>query len=73
MAKQETNIQFVKNLMEQSNYGPLAQLFVIDAIAKFADKVATADPKDAESALVSGEAWIGVAKEIKSKIDGRMK
>lgn len=69
-----TNVEFVKDLMEFSNYGALAQMFVMDALAKWSDRVSKADLAQFGSAsIVSPEAWIGVAKEIKAKIDDRHK
>jgi hypothetical protein len=70
--KPETNVEFVARIMEFSNYGPLAQLFVIDALDKWSKKVAEADPADIESPMISGHAWVGVAREIQAKIEKRM-
>ncbi|RMX08214.1 hypothetical protein D8I35_03630 [Corticibacter populi] len=63
-----TNVEFVTELMEFSPYGALAQMFIIDAIAKHAKAVAQATPEKFESAMLSGEAWIGVAKDINAKL-----
>ncbi len=67
--KRKTNVQVVKQIMEFSNYGPIAQLFVMDALSKFAEKVSKADPAEVGNGLISGEAWVGVAKEIKQTLD----
>ncbi|WFU52249.1 hypothetical protein QA639_21310 [Bradyrhizobium pachyrhizi] len=72
MPKRQDNISFVRDLMNHSQFGPLAQLFVLDALSKWADKVAEADPAAIESPMISGAAWVGVAKEIKGKIDARI-
>jgi hypothetical protein len=69
----KTNVEFVKHLMEYSNYGPLAQLFILDAIAKWADIIDQTDPRKVDSAMISGDAWVGVAREIKAKLEQRMK
>jgi len=70
MAKHLTNTQFVKRLMEDSAFGPLAQIFVMDALLQRSDIVAAADPNDPvfNNSFMSGPAWIGVAKEIKEKL-----
>lgn len=68
MAKRKTNVQLVKSIMENSNYGALAQLFVMDALYKFSNKVAAANPSEAGNFLVDGAAWVGVAKEIQAKL-----
>jgi hypothetical protein len=70
--KPETNLEFVARIMEFSNYGPLAQLFVIDALDKWSQKVSEADPADIESAMISGHAWVGVAREIQAKFAKRL-
>ena len=70
--KPETNVAFVKRMMEFSKYGPLAQLFVLDALEKWSNIIADTDPAKVDSPLISGEAWVAVAKEIKSKLAERM-
>jgi hypothetical protein len=71
--KPETNVEFVTRMMEFSNYGALAQLFILDALDKWSKKVAAADPADIGSPLISGHAWVGVAKEIQAKFATRMR
>ncbi|MEY9247588.1 hypothetical protein [Bradyrhizobium elkanii] len=67
----QTNTAFVQSLMEFSKYGALAQLFVIDALDKMSERVSQADPAAIESPMISGEAWVGVAKEIQQKLKER--
>ncbi|MEN7527877.1 hypothetical protein [Cupriavidus sp. DL-D2] len=69
MAKRKTNIEAVVDLMSFSQYGVLAQLFVIDALVKVADRAAKADPATLDSPMLSGKAWVGVAKEIQFKLN----
>jgi len=69
MNDRKTNIEFITDLMDFSNFGPLAQMFVIQALTVYSAKVAQADPDKMDNALVSGAAWVGVAKEIKAKLD----
>jgi len=72
--KRKTNVQIVKEIMEHSNYGALSQSFVIQAITKYADACAAAKPEDfGAPGLINYEAWIGVAKEIKDKLDTHYK
>lgn len=68
MAKRKTNVQIVKSVMEFSAFGPLAQAFVVQAITKYAEAVANAKPEDVDNAMISGESWVGVAKEIRDKM-----
>jgi hypothetical protein len=57
--------------MNHSQYGALAQLFVLDALDKWSQKVAASTPAELDTALISGHAWHGVAKEIQQKINAR--
>lgn len=70
-ARQQTNTAFVQSLMEFSKYGALAQLFVIDALDKWSERVSQADPVQLDNPMFNGEAWVGVAKEIQQKLKER--
>ena len=67
--KRMTNEQVVAHMMKFSNYGALSQAFIMEAISRYATQCAAADPKDLDNAMLSGKAWVGVAKEIKHKLD----
>ena len=72
--KRKTNVQIVKGIMEHSQYGVLAQAFVIDALTKVSEKIASLTVEEltekfGDSAMVSPAAWHGVATEIKRKLD----
>lgn len=74
MPKPKTNIEFVRELMDFSRFGPLAQMFVIDALSKWSDKIALTPIEELRKAfesnpLIGAEAWQGVAREIKEKLD----
>lgn len=74
MTKRLTNTQAVKNIMEHSEHGALAQLFVMDALQKASSTMANLTAEELEAldwtnGFVSKEAWHSVAKEIKSKLD----
>ncbi|MGJ4953102.1 hypothetical protein [Bradyrhizobium sp. HKCCYLS20291] len=66
------NITFVKDLMNHSRYGAMAQIFVMDALSKMAEAIAKADQVEMDTPMVNGHAWVGVAKEIKQKFDERL-
>ena len=72
-SKRKTNVQVVKQMMEHSVYGALAQIFVMDALAKMAKATSEADPAQIESPLISGKAWVGVAKEIHETLEAHFK
>ncbi|WLA44043.1 hypothetical protein QNJ95_22470 [Bradyrhizobium elkanii] len=68
----QTNTAFVRSLMEHSKYGALAQLFVLDALDKWSELVAKAEPAAVNTPLINGHAWVGVAAEIQEKLKARM-
>jgi hypothetical protein len=66
------NVEFLEWLCEHSRHGALAQIFILDAVAKFADAVAESSIEDyPDNHMVHPSAWIGVAKEIKQKMEDR--
>lgn len=68
--KRKTNVELITYLMNYSKHGALMQGFIIDALGKHANKVAESTPADyPEDCMVSPEAWIGVAKELKEALD----
>ncbi|MGG2042849.1 hypothetical protein [Burkholderia gladioli] len=74
MSKRTTNLECITEIMAFSKYGALAQAFVLDALSKHAERVATL-PLDAlqkqlgDHPLVSARAWHGVAQEIHTKLE----
>ncbi|MDN7537064.1 hypothetical protein [Burkholderia cenocepacia] len=73
MKSPATNVELITQLMNVSQYGALAQAFVIDALTKHAEAVAAlTDDEVAEldkNSAVHMPAWRGVAREIKQKMD----
>ena len=63
-----TNIEKVHHIMTYSRYGALAQLFVMDALHKWTDIISKASPEQVGNGFINGEAWIGVAREIKTTL-----
>lgn len=69
-----TNLECLTEIMTFSRYGVLAQAFVMDALSKHAERVATV-PLDTLQAqfgvhpLISVETWQGVAREIHNKLE----
>jgi hypothetical protein len=67
--KNKTNQQIVKDIMTNSKFGSLAEIFVMDAIDKLANSVANTKPSDyPKDSFIHPEAWIGLAQEIKEKL-----
>lgn len=65
----KTNIEVLTELMQFSRYGALAQAFILEAIRKQARRTAAADPAVHDSPLLSGKAWVGVASEIRDRLE----
>lgn len=77
MPKPKTNIDFMCDLMDFSHFGPLAQMFVIDALSKWSEKIANTPIEELRGAfegnpLIGAEAWQGVARGIKEKLDAHI-
>lgn len=70
--KNKTNVEFVTELMEFAESGPLMQAFVIDAIGKAAEAMVEAGPDAFPSTgLVSSQAWYACAKEALEKVGAK--
>jgi hypothetical protein len=68
--KIKTNIQLVTDIMNNSEHGALAQLFVIDALIKQSKAVGKSKPSDyPEGCFIYPPSWIAVAKEISQKLE----
>ncbi len=74
--KHETNIEFITRLMNYSPAGALGQLFILDAIAKQAKRVAEADPVELDKAweggFISSSGWQAAAKHIHREMEKRL-
>jgi hypothetical protein len=68
--KKKTNQQLLLDLMK---YDVLAELFILDAVYKLANKTSEAKAKDLETPLISGAAWLATAKKIKDALDENTK
>jgi hypothetical protein len=70
MHHQKTNQQVVREIMAFSRYGALAEVFVMNAVIEASERIAKMDPESVpRSAMINPQAWIGVAQEIKGKLD----
>jgi len=67
-----TNIEFVSDLMNFSNFGALSQIFIMDAIGKHAEAVAGIPLEEVQRRMGDGfidaRAWHGVATEISARL-----
>lgn len=76
--KRMNNEDFVLDMMRWSSFGALAQIFIIDAIGKQAQRVAETPIEEVRKAFGDGsfihpDAWHGVATEIFTKMKERLK
>lgn len=62
----KTNVEFVTELMEFSNHGALSQVFIIEAIRRYAE--ACSERRISDNGFISPDAWQGVAREIRDKL-----
>lgn len=70
--KRQTNVEFVTDLMEFSQSGPLVQVFVIQAIEYYASQILKMEKDDWKAGdFISFEAWQRCAKELKNKLEER--
>ena len=71
----KNNVEFVSDMM---NYGPnaiVAQMFIMEAIRRYAETVANCQPRELagmSGGIISPEAWIATGKEINAKMKERL-
>lgn len=79
MAKQLTNEDLIKNLMNYSPYGGLCQSFIMQGLREYAQYVIDNSKEilkneeelatQGKMPLVSQKAWVGIAEDISERID----
>ncbi len=69
----KTNVEFIADMMNFSDYGGLVQIFIIEAINQYAHLIVTEQLKNPAPGLISDEAWLGVAREVKGRLENRGK
>jgi len=65
----ETNAQLVARLMERAKSGPIAQLFIVEAVRRYADQCADADANKLDLGPISGAHWKRCAAELREEIN----
>lgn len=66
--KRKTNEEFVSELMAYNQHGGLAQIFIIEAIRYYAEKVSNSEAENDDKAMINPTAWHAVATEILEKM-----
>lgn len=69
--KRETNEELIIRMMNFSPTGALSQAFIIEAISRYADQVASAESVP-DSPFLSGKAWKHTGEWIKSQVDSHL-
>lgn len=64
----ESNEQLVARIMDTPKSGPLMQVFVVEALRRYAEQCADADPVKLTVGPISGHAWKRCAVELKEEI-----
>ena len=65
----ETNEQFVARVMEFPKSGPIMQIFIVEALRKYAEACATADAAKMDTGPISGHAWKRCAIELRDELN----
>ena len=68
--KQQSNIEFINELMDQSKYGGLVQAFVLEALGSYSRQMIEYEGWG-ERGIISFKTWQEIAKEIASKIEAK--
>lgn len=72
MSEHVSNVDFIVDLMTVSTHGALIQVFVFQALAQYAQRVAACEPQALETDAVRGRAWHGCALEVQRKLAERL-
>lgn len=69
MRKRPTNEEFVSYLMNDSKYGQLAQVFVVEAIRYYSELIVKQPaPTEDNGEIISNISWYGIATEVQNKM-----
>lgn len=68
----KSNTEFLVDLMDFAKAGPLMQAFVLEAVAKYAEQCAKADPAVFDSPMLNGAAWHRCAVEAKAALTAHL-
>jgi len=63
-----TNVEFVTEIMEFSRHGALAQVFVIEALRRYALEIMTSRARILDVPGIPRDAWLAVGEEIDAKL-----
>lgn len=74
MKAPQTNVEKITHMMEFSNYGAMSQMFIMEAVWRYAEAVARTPVEEVreqfgENSFINPDAWHGVATEILHKLE----
>jgi len=68
----ETNEQLVARVMAFARSGPIMQIFIVEALRKYAEACAVAEASKLDTGPISGHAWKRCAIELRDEINKHM-
>jgi hypothetical protein len=72
-ARRMTNQEFLIDLMNFSRFGPMAEVFVMEAVRLHAIAIAAQDPDKADqNSMVSPHLWVNVARDIAARFKAQV-
>jgi hypothetical protein len=66
-----TNVEFITELMEFSDSGPMMQAYVLEALRLYSDSVVQNQDQIPENGFVSRRVWVGCAEEVLKRLGER--
>ena len=69
--RKPTNVEFITDLMEISNNGPMIQVYVLEALRLYSDSVVQNQDQIAEDGFISRRLWVSCAEEVLEKLEAR--
>ena len=69
--RKPTNVEFVTDLMEFSDNGPMIQAYVLEALRLYSDSVVQYQDQIPEDGFISRRLWVSCAEEVLKKLEAR--
>ena len=66
-----TNVEFVTELMDYSNNGPIMQAYVLEALRLYSDSVIALQDEMSDDGFISKKLWVSCATEVLRKLEER--
>lgn len=66
-----TNVEFMVELMEFSDNGPIIQAYVLEALRLYSDSVVQNQEQIPEGGFISRKLWVSCAEEVLAKLEER--